>query len=226
MNLPVDTGKICTTENRGKEASPLAVCALCRQRKGKRFCPVIYNVICPTCCGSHRLKKLNCPSDCPYLRQARALEMTKKEAEWAQRGAERAEIEQRLTAFAIEEAISSFAAEHPDLTDSEAISALQAVQDAVEREVMSGIPHEPKVDGRAKDLAMLILKNAQTMRQRVGVPHNVLLARVARLLTQRALVLSQRTKDGQGYLRSVRVDVPPNSLDQLLERLTATQTRS
>ncbi|MCX7642791.1 MAG: hypothetical protein N2116_03135 [Armatimonadetes bacterium] len=203
----------------------MAICVLCRQRKGKRFCPVVYNVICPICCGSHRLKKLNCPSSCPYLRQAKALEMAQKEAEWAQRGAERAEIEQRLTAFAIEEAISTFASEHPDLTDIEAISALQAVQDAVEREVMSGISHEPNVEGRAKDLALRILKNAQTMRQRIGIPHNVLLARVARLLTQRAMLLSQRTRDGQGYLRAVRVDIQPNSLEQLLERLTASQTR-
>lgn len=203
----------------------LVVCVLCRQRKGKRFCPAVYNVICPTCCGTHRLKKLNCPSSCPYLRQAKALEMAQREAEWAQKSSERAEIEQRLTAFALEEAISTFAAEHPDLTDAEAISALQAVQDAVEREVMSGIPHEPNVDGRAKELALRILKNAQTMRQRIGIPHNVLLARVARLLTQRAMLLSQRTRDGQGYLKAVRIDVPPNSLEQLLERLTSSAGR-
>jgi len=199
----------------------LVVCVLCRQRKGKRFCPVVYNVICPTCCGTHRLKKLNCPSSCPYLRQAKALEMAQREAEWAQKSSERAEIEQRLTAFALEEAISTFATEHPDLTDAEAISALQAVQDAIEREVMSGITHEPNVDGRAKELALRILKNAQTMRQRIGIPHNVLLARVARLLTQKAMLLSQRTRDGQGYLKAVRIDVPPNSLEQLLERLTS-----
>jgi len=147
--------------------------------------------------------------------------MAQREAEWAQKGSERAEIEQRLTAFAIEEAISTFASENPDLTDDESIAALQAVQDAVEREVMSGIPHEPKVDGRAKELALRILKNAQAMRQRIGIPHNVLLARVARLLTQRAMLLSQRTRDGQGYLKAVRIDVPPNSLGQLLERLTS-----
>ncbi|WP_456331301.1 hypothetical protein [Fervidibacter sacchari] len=199
----------------------MVVCVLCRQRKGKRFCPVVYNVICPTCCGTHRLKKLNCPSSCPYLRQAKALEMAQREAEWAQKSSERAEIEQRLTAFALEEAISTFATEHPDLTDAEAISALQAVQDAIEREVMSGITHEPNVDGRAKELALRILKNAQTMRQRIGIPHNVLLARVARLLTQKAMLLSQRTRDGQGYLKAVRIDVPPNSLEQLLERLTS-----
>lgn len=150
--------------------------------------------------------------------------MAQKEMEWAQKSSERAEVEQRLTAFALEEAISTFAAEHPDLTDSEAIAALQAVQDAVEREVMAGIPHEPNADGRVKELALLILKNAQTMRQRIGIPHNVLLARVARLLAQKAMLFSQRARDGRGYLKAVRTDVPPNSLEQLLERLTSTQT--
>ncbi len=148
--------------------------------------------------------------------------MAQREAEWAQRGTQRAEVEQRLTAFAVEEAIASFAVEHPNLTDAEAIAALQSVQDAVEREVMSGIPHEPKGEGMVKELALRILKNAHTMRQRIGIPHNVLLARVARLLAQRALLLSQRSRDGQGYLRAVRVDVQPNSLEQVLERLRPT----
>ncbi|MCS7192163.1 MAG: hypothetical protein NZ937_04165 [Armatimonadetes bacterium] len=203
----------------------MAICVLCRQRKGKRFCPAVYNMICSTCCGTHRLKKLNCPSSCPYLRQAKAFEMAQKEAEWAQRGAQRAEIEQRLTAFALEEAISTFANENPDLTDDEVIAALKAVQDAVEREVMSGMVHEPKADGRTKDLALRILKNAQRMKQRIGIPHNVLLARVARLLTQKAMLLSQRTYDGKGYLKALLIDIKPNSLEELFERLTASQTR-
>ncbi|MCS7264179.1 MAG: hypothetical protein NZ805_05035 [Armatimonadetes bacterium] len=204
----------------------MAICVLCHQRKGKRFCPAVYNVICPTCCGTHRLKKLNCPSSCPYLRQAKAIEMAQRESEWARRNLERAEIEQRLTAFALEEAISTFASEHPDLTDAEVITALQAVQDAVEREVMSGINHEPNAEGRAKELALKILKNAQTMRRRIGIPHNVLLARVARLLSQKAMLLSQRNRDGKGYLRALLVDIKPNSLEQLLDRLSAPQTRS
>jgi len=152
--------------------------------------------------------------------------MAQKEAQWAQRGSQRTEVEQRLTAFAIEEAISTFASEHPDLTDEEAIAALQAVQDAVEREVMSGINHEPNADGRVKDLALRILKNAQTMRKHIGIPHNVLLARVARLLAQKAILLSQRTRSDKGYLRALLIDIKPNSFEQLLNRLTAQQSRS
>jgi hypothetical protein len=46
-------------------------CAICEQRKEKRFCPALHGRICPQCCGEQREVTIDCPSDCPYLRQAR-----------------------------------------------------------------------------------------------------------------------------------------------------------
>ena len=46
-------------------------CALCKERKEKRFCPAVHGKICPQCCGEQREVTLDCPSDCPYLLQAR-----------------------------------------------------------------------------------------------------------------------------------------------------------
>lgn len=46
-------------------------CALCEERKEKRFCPAVHGRICPQCCGEQREVTLDCPSDCPYLLQAR-----------------------------------------------------------------------------------------------------------------------------------------------------------
>jgi hypothetical protein len=46
-------------------------CAICEIRKEKRFCPAIHGRICPQCCGEQREVTLDCPSDCPYLQQAR-----------------------------------------------------------------------------------------------------------------------------------------------------------
>jgi hypothetical protein len=40
-------------------------------RKEKRFCPAVHGRICPQCCGEQREVTLDCPSDCPYLQQAR-----------------------------------------------------------------------------------------------------------------------------------------------------------
>ena len=46
-------------------------CAICEERKEKRFCPAVHGRICPQCCGEQREVTLDCPGDCPYLQQAR-----------------------------------------------------------------------------------------------------------------------------------------------------------
>ncbi len=46
-------------------------CALCEERREKRFCPAVHGKICPQCCGEQREVTLDCPSECPYLLQSR-----------------------------------------------------------------------------------------------------------------------------------------------------------
>ncbi len=46
-------------------------CAICDIRREKRFCPAVHGRICPQCCGEQREVTLDCPSECPYLQQAR-----------------------------------------------------------------------------------------------------------------------------------------------------------
>jgi hypothetical protein len=46
-------------------------CAICEERKEKRFCPAVHGRICPQCCGEQREVTLDCPSECPYLQQSR-----------------------------------------------------------------------------------------------------------------------------------------------------------
>jgi len=46
-------------------------CAICSVRKEKRFCLAVHGRICTQCCGEQREVTLDCPSDCPYLQQAR-----------------------------------------------------------------------------------------------------------------------------------------------------------
>ncbi len=52
-------------------------CAICNVRKEKRFCLALHDRICTTCCGEQREVTLDCPSDCPYLQQARQHERTR-----------------------------------------------------------------------------------------------------------------------------------------------------
>src|SRR5208282_6053674 len=54
-----------------KEENNGLSCAICEIRKEKRFCPAVHGRICPQCCGEQREVTLDCPSDCPYLLQAR-----------------------------------------------------------------------------------------------------------------------------------------------------------
>jgi hypothetical protein len=46
-------------------------CAICQQRKAKRFCPGVHGDICSICCGTEREVTVACPLDCEYLRDAR-----------------------------------------------------------------------------------------------------------------------------------------------------------
>lgn len=46
-------------------------CAICAQRRPKRFCPGLRADICPQCCGQEREETVACPLDCSYLRQGR-----------------------------------------------------------------------------------------------------------------------------------------------------------
>jgi len=46
-------------------------CSICGIRKEKRFCLALHQRICAQCCGEQREVTLDCPSDCPYLQQAR-----------------------------------------------------------------------------------------------------------------------------------------------------------
>ena len=46
-------------------------CPICHVRKEKRFCLALHDRICPQCCGEQREVSLDCPSECPYLQQAR-----------------------------------------------------------------------------------------------------------------------------------------------------------
>jgi hypothetical protein len=49
-------------------------CKLCEKRRARRHCPGVGGEICPQCCGEQREITIDCPSDCPHLREARLRE--------------------------------------------------------------------------------------------------------------------------------------------------------
>ena len=55
----------------------MAMCPLCSERTGKRYCPAKDAQICAVCCGTKREIEIDCPASCPYLRAIRSYEAEK-----------------------------------------------------------------------------------------------------------------------------------------------------
>jgi hypothetical protein len=47
-------------------------CPACRERKAKRSCPALGQMICTVCCATKRMVEINCLPDCTYLSSARS----------------------------------------------------------------------------------------------------------------------------------------------------------
>ncbi len=45
----------------------MSLCVYCRERKGKRPCPALDGLLCGQCCGTHRMIRIPCHTDCVYL---------------------------------------------------------------------------------------------------------------------------------------------------------------
>jgi len=63
--------------NGARAASPptaIMDCKICQLRRPRRACPGVGGDICSVCCATEREQTVNCPLDCPYLREARSRE--------------------------------------------------------------------------------------------------------------------------------------------------------
>jgi hypothetical protein len=127
-------------------------CAICEIRKEKRFCPAVHGRICPQCCGEQREVTLDCPSDCPYLRQAREHENPRSrdhidpEALFLKVEVpdqflyEREHLLMGLT-FALAKAVRA----DRILNDGDLIAALSALTTSYQRLVNSGLHYEQAI---------------------------------------------------------------------------------
>jgi hypothetical protein len=155
-------------------------CSLCETRKEKRFCPAVHGRICPQCCGEQREVTLDCPSDCPYLLQARQHEHA--------RPAEQLDPEQ---SFPKVEIASTFLYEHEPLimgvtfgvvksgrgdrsvNDREILAGLSSLAKTYETRVNSGLVYEPAMASIAQqtitaDLQKLIGEYRKVEEQHLG----------------------------------------------------------
>jgi len=134
----------------------MAMCPLCSERPGKRYCPAKDVQICAVCCGTKREVEIDCPAPCPYLRSSRLYEMEKE------RRIPDPELEARVRRFdesfvernhqAMDAVCIAVAEERPNapwLVDSDVIEVYKALS-ATMKTLSSGIYYESLPDGTVR----------------------------------------------------------------------------
>jgi hypothetical protein len=127
-------------------------CAICEVRKEKRFCPAVHGRICPQCCGEQREVTLDCPSDCPYLRQAREHEKPRSPEQIDPAGlflqvelSDQFMYENEHLLLGLTYALARAARADRSLHDQELIAALTMLATSYERRLNSGLVYEPPI---------------------------------------------------------------------------------
>jgi hypothetical protein len=135
-------------------------CAICAVRKEKRFCPAVHGRICPQCCGEQREVTLDCPSDCPYLLQAREHEKPRPAEQFdAASLFLQVEISDQFTyerehlLMGLSYALAKAARADRSLNDRDLISALSAMSTSYERRINSGLHYEQPLTSSAQHAA-------------------------------------------------------------------------
>ena len=126
-------------------------CAICEIRKEKRFCPAVHGRICPQCCGEQREVTLDCPSDCPYLLQAREHEKSRslQQDQIDPAGlflqievSDQFMYEKEHLLMGLTYALAKAARADRSLHDQDLVAALTALTTSYERRVNSGLHYE------------------------------------------------------------------------------------
>jgi hypothetical protein len=132
-------------------------CAICENRKEKRFCPAVHGRICPQCCGEQREITLDCPPDCVYLQQAREHEKPRSLADLDQSGlflqvevGDQFLYEREHLIMGLSYALAKSARADYSLKDAGIIAALTSLSKSYETLVNSGLHYEIPVTGVAQ----------------------------------------------------------------------------
>ena len=124
-------------------------CPICNERKEKRFCPAVHGKICAQCCGEQREVTLDCPSDCPYLQQAREHEKPHAAGEPDRESlfpqieiSEQFLYEREHLIVGLSFALAKSARANRDLMDRDLIAALTSLVKSYETLVRSSLIYE------------------------------------------------------------------------------------
>ena len=124
-------------------------CTICETRKEKRFCPAVHGRICPQCCGEQREVTLDCPSDCPYLIQAREHEKPRSADQIDPASlflqievSDQFMYEHEHLLMGLTYALAKAARADRSLHDQDLIAALSTLATSYERRMNSGLHYE------------------------------------------------------------------------------------
>src|SRR6202167_5825445 len=140
-----------------KEENSDLSCAICAIRKKKRFCPAVHGRICPQCCGEQREVTLDCPSDCPYLQQAREHEKPRSADQFDSASlflqveiSEQFTYEREHLLMGLSYALAKAAQADRSLNDRDLIAALSAMCTSYERLMNSGLHYDQPLASAAQ----------------------------------------------------------------------------
>ncbi len=113
----------------------MSLCVYCRKRAGKRACPALGGLICPSCCGQHRGIEISCPISCKYFKTHESYQRVRLAEEFHTLWVEKTEPlskagKERLIDLIvlIELLVYQFYRERALGTDSEVVEALEFLQ--------------------------------------------------------------------------------------------------
>lgn len=129
----------------------MAVCPLCSERAGKRYCPAKEVQICAVCCGTKREIEIDCPSTCVHLKAARLYEAEKRTPDPELAAKVQKYDDEFLYQFspildAISRAVVEERVESPWLVDNDVIEVYKALS-ATMKTLSSGIYYESLPEG-------------------------------------------------------------------------------
>jgi len=141
-------------------------CAICEIRKEKRFCPAVHGRICPQCCGEQREVTLDCPSDCPYLVQARAHEKPRPSDQIDPAGLflqvevpDQFMYEKEHLLMGVSYALAKATRADHSLNDQDLIAAISALATSYERRVNSGLHYEQPLTTESRRRVAIEIEN-------------------------------------------------------------------
>jgi hypothetical protein len=141
-------------------------CAICEVRKEKRFCPAVHGRICPQCCGEQREVTLDCPSECPYLRQAREHERPRSSDQVDPASlflqielSDQYMYEKEHLLMGLTYALAKAARADSSLHDQDLIAALSVLTKRYERLLNSGLHYEQPLTSDSQRRAAAEIEN-------------------------------------------------------------------